>query len=883
MRGGSGSGLATARLQPGALSALLGELAQAPTADLVLGKEGWPVPGTVLGRFELQREIGRGGFGVVYEALDQQLRRLVAFKLVRIGQLKPGTEQLGREAEVIAGLSHPNLVTLFDVGRCDFGPYLVLELLRGHTLERQLGDGALPVAEAVRIATEIARGLAHAHAQGVVHRDLKPSNVFLAEGGTVKLLDFGMAHAFGRRRVEGGTPGYMAPEQWRGAPEDERTDVFALGVILHRMLAGELPFPPADGGKAVVSGRPAAPLRIPGAPGLAELLGRMLARDPTERPRDGGEVVAALAGLQVTPRLDGAGVPEPVRRLEVRPRRWLLLAAAGLLTAGLAAVAWGYLRSPSAPRARTVVVRTFSNTNGTPDNAYFSDGLTGEICNLLVRLRELRVSCAAGGGASQPTPRTVDVVLDGSVRREQDQLRVGAELVDARSGIRLWSQMYNRRMTEVFAIQDDIARQVVGALALVLSNASESALERQATPNLGAYDLYLRARALLRQPKTPATLEQATALFEQAISADPRFAEAQAGLCDAWLARSELGRSTESYQRGEAACRAAAAAGRRDTGELHVALGNLHLLAGRHDEAEKDFQRARAMSYESMDAILGLARVAEAQKRPELAERTYAEARRLDPGDTRVYRRHGTFLYNQGRYAEAAREFGEEIARTVDNASAHAALGGAHYLAGEFQQAEEAWKTSLRLGPTRSGYSNAGTSLYYTGKFEEAAAMYRKALELAPDDYQVWGNLGDALAQLPGGEAQAAEAHQEALARGRARLRINAGDVEVLSDLALYEAALGHRERARERTAEALKLDPGEKYVHYNAAIVHLRLGETEPALGELERAVELGYQRQLLPGDPGLRSLRPLPRFAALLAPRQPAAPAAPTDGGKR
>jgi tetratricopeptide (TPR) repeat protein len=452
----------------------------------------------------------------------------------------------------------------------------------------------------------------------------------------------------------------------------------------------------------------------------------------------------------------------------------------------------------------------------------------------------------------------------------------------AADGIRIWSGSYERDLGATFAIQDDIARQVVSALEVVLSRASESALQRPATPSPAAYDLYLKARAALRQPKTLATLERATALFEQAIAADPKFEQAQAGLCDAWLARYELTRAVESYGRAEEACQAALARS-QDTGELHAALGTLHLLAGRLDEAEKDLGRARAMNYAPVDVLLGLARLAEAQKRLDVAERTFEEARRFDPGDTRVYRLHGSFLFHQGRYAEAARAFEEEIARTTDNASAFANLGAAQYLAGDFERAAAAQKTSLRLAPTRAGYSNAGTTLYYLWRFDDAAAMYQKALELAPDDHQMWGNLGDALSRIPTREGDTAAAYRKAVKLAEAELRINPGDADVLSGLALYKAALGHADLALKFDAEAQGRAPMSMYVHYNAAVVRVRLGASEAALAELERAVELGYQRKLLAADAGLEPLRNHPRFAALVAPRNPAAGAALPDGGNR
>jgi len=270
---GNGRGEAAPGPAPGALTALLRELAGSPETK----QEGsWGdalVAGASIGRFQLVREVGRGGFGVVWEARDLQLGRSVAFKAVRAGGREDlREERLLREAEAAARLSHPNLVTLHDVGSTPQGAYLVMELLRGQTLAERLLLGAVAPREAVRIATEVARGVAHAHAEGVIHRDLKPANVFLCEDGRVKVLDFGLAHAFGRRRAEGGTSGYMAPEQAEGAPEDERTDVYALGVILFELLTGGRPAPGAS-------------LEVPGAPALGPLVARMLERRPVDRPR----------------------------------------------------------------------------------------------------------------------------------------------------------------------------------------------------------------------------------------------------------------------------------------------------------------------------------------------------------------------------------------------------------------------------------------------------------------------------------------------------------------------------------------------------------------------------------------------------------------------
>ncbi|MBS1111645.1 MAG: serine/threonine protein kinase, partial [Anaeromyxobacteraceae bacterium] len=221
------------------MSALLEELAEAPEVQPGAGIG----PGTVIGgRFEVLRELGRGGFGVVFEARDRELGRLVAVKVVR-PRRGVDPRMLRSEAEAAAALHHPNIVTVHDLGSDGGEGWLVLELLRGETLEERLRRGPLPGPEALRVATEVARGLAHAHHAGVLHRDLKPSNVFLCDDGAVKILDFGLSRVFGSGSgPEGGTPAYMAPEQWRREAEDERTDVFALGVMFHEMLTGNRPF-----------------------------------------------------------------------------------------------------------------------------------------------------------------------------------------------------------------------------------------------------------------------------------------------------------------------------------------------------------------------------------------------------------------------------------------------------------------------------------------------------------------------------------------------------------------------------------------------------------------------------------------------------------------
>jgi eukaryotic-like serine/threonine-protein kinase len=280
------------------VSDLVRALVQAPERPEDEVEAGHPAPGDQVGRFELIREIGRGGHGVVFEARDLELGRLVALKSLRCGAPEgdPAREEaLHREAKAVASLHHRNIVTLYEYGRSVAGPYLVLELLGGETLSARLARGPLELTEAVRIAADVARALAHAHARGVSHRDLKPGNVSIGPDGEVTLLDFGIAHLPGCGGRGGGTPGYMAPEQREGRPEDARTDVYALGLLLAEMITGRRPRPPEHRG---------APVRLrslvaQGAPArLVSLVARALANDPGGRP----EAAELLRGLEAVAR-----------------------------------------------------------------------------------------------------------------------------------------------------------------------------------------------------------------------------------------------------------------------------------------------------------------------------------------------------------------------------------------------------------------------------------------------------------------------------------------------------------------------------------------------------------------------------------------------------
>ncbi|HVP68408.1 MAG TPA: protein kinase [Anaeromyxobacteraceae bacterium] len=697
------------------MSELIGEMLRAPgqrsRSDRGLGLP----PGTMVGRFEILAEIGRGGFGVVYEARDTQLDRLVALKLLAPGSLDAGIhEGVLREAEAAATLSHPNIVTLHDVGQSEYGPYLVFELLRGRTLAERLRDGPLPLPEALKVAAEVATGLAHAHARGVVHRDLKPENIFLARDGWVKILDLGMAQAFGRRRREGGTPKYMAPEQRRGAPEDERTDVYALGVITFVMLTGEFPFrdasPPA--------GAAAPQLNVPGAPALGVLVGRMLDPDPVRRPRDAGEVAEALkTQLEV---LAGNSVPESgvrIRRRRPSVRAAAIFTVAGLVIAGSVGV-WlrdGRRRLPwleRAPAAHSIAVLPFADLSPNRDQEYFSDGLADEILGALGSVQGLHVPSRTSsfffkgkGVKLNDIGRELKVgaVLEGSVRKDGNRIRVTAQAVNVEDGFRFWSRTYDRNLDDIFAVQREIAMAVVQAIDDKLLAGKEPIVER-GPENPDAYTQYLIGRQQFFRLTTDGFRRAADA-FAKALTIDPRYAPAWAELAiTTYLLAEEAGNDDEIQTRRRRALEQA---------ERAVALSP-NLVAAR---VARGLLRARVAT-----DWLG-------------AEADLEQAVATRGSDAESHRAFSVVLMGLGRLQEAIAEARKAI--DLDPLGpAWVNLGALLRASGSLEDSEAAYRRHLRLQPdSEPGLIGLGRTLLLEGKPDEALAAFKRC----PADVGAWG------------------------------------------------------------------------------------------------------------------------------------------------
>jgi TolB-like protein/Flp pilus assembly protein TadD len=522
----------------------------------------------------------------------------------------------------------------------------------------------------------------------------------------------------------------------------------------------------------------------------------------------------------------------------------------------------------------SVAVLPFVNMSADSSNEYFSDGLSEEILNSLSRLKALKV--AARTSSFYFKNKDVDIptiglhlgvrhVLEGSVRRQGQRVRVTAQLIEADTGFHVWSNTYDREVEDVFGIQSDIARNVAQALEIVLSSDSETQFDGQSTTSLEAYEYYLQGKSYLRSPEAASTLESAEALFKKAAAIDVDYAEAYAGLCDTYLLGYERVRSTELFEKAERACHRALTLD-SNAGDVNTALGNLYRISGQYHKAERNFKRAIALNANAVDAYDGLAMTYQRQNRLDEAERAYLRAIEIQPRFWRGHLAMGIFLFSSGRSEEAIEYFRRVTDLTPDNPLGHLNLGSAYYMIGDLEAAAAAWRRSAELLPSQVVYANMGLSFFFLGRFEEAIQMYERAIELAPEDYETWGALGDAYRFAEGRGELATSAYRRAIELAEEALRVNPSDAEVTALLAHFYANAGDPERARELVARALELAPGSMYVLYDAAVTHVSLGETDQALAAIERAVEQGYPVKLLSLDAGLAPLMEAEQFASLV-----------------
>jgi TolB-like protein/Flp pilus assembly protein TadD len=680
----------------------------------------------VADRYQVEREIGRGGMSTVYLAQDLRHHRPVAVKVLHPQlAVSLGSERFLREIQIAAGLQHPHIVPLYDSGQANELLYYVMPYVEGESLRQRLErEKQLPADDAVQIARSVAAALDYAHRHQVVHRDIKPENVMLHDGEAV-VTDFGIAKAVTAAAADNltqtgaaiGTPTYMSPEQAAGEADlDGRSDIYSLGAMLYEMLAGSVPFagPTVQAVIAKLFTDPPPPLRdrrsdLP--EWLESAVAKALAKSPGERFASATQFAQAL-------KPSGASTPPGV-----------------VVTAGM-----------HPPAAKSIAVLPLADMSPQRDQEYFCEGMAEEILNALTKIRALRVasrsSAFAFKGQNLDIRRVgeqlgVGTVLEGSVRKAGNRLRITAQLINVADGYHLWSERYDRDMEDVFAIQEEIAGNIVKALSVVLSEDEKRAIEKAPTANVQAYECYLRGRQFFHQWRRK-SVEYARRMFERAIEIDPNYALAHAGIADCcafiytyWDA------SAAHLEQADTASRKALELDPR-LAEAHTSRGLALAFAERYEEANQSFETAIRLNAKLFEAHYFFGRALYQEGKLPEAAASFEAACRLRPDDYQAV----SFLSQTYEGLERTADATAAHQRTLQLVEQHVELNpddpralclGAIELAHAGQRARglEWAKRALTIDPEDSGMLYNMACFYAVqGERNDALTCLEKAVQL---------------------------------------------------------------------------------------------------------------------------------------------------------
>jgi len=843
--------------------------------------------GTIIDHYRIADKIGAGGMGEVYLAEDTTLKRYVALKLMPAHTASNADmkARFHREALAVAALSHPNIITIFEVGEYRGRPYFTMEHVPGETLRTIIKKGQLSTGEAISLVRQICDGLQEAHGAGVIHRDIKPGNIMIDAKDRLRILDFGLAMVSGEEKLTKsgstmGTVGYMSPEQVDGANVDHRSDVFSVGVILYEMLTGRRPFE-GDSDAAVIraiatrSPEPLARYKADIPDELQRIIDKALDKNPATRYQHADDLRVDLERVTSLTDFSGRSTRSPRQR---RTRRYLLAAAVIVCGAIIAWINWSGQLSRE-PAEKHLAILPFANLGDIASTQVFCDGLTETLSSLLTQMErfhgslfvvpasEVRQSEVASARDARRTFGVTHVVT-GSVQRQGGNVRLTLNLVDASAERQLRSAVMDESLASISTLQDSLVLELSRMLEIQLQLRDRRSLSAGGTDSPAAYDSYLLARGYLNHydcDADAASLDSAGRFFTLAAEQDQSYALAYAGLGETYWRKYVLTGNTQWVEPAVSSSRRAAELV-PELAPVQVSLGLTYKETGQYDEAIPCFIQALEIDSLCYSALRELALTYERLGNATEAETAFRRAIVLRPYRWGGYYDLALFYYYMGRNQESLKELGEAESRAPKAVNPLNNLGALYINLGERLKASELLQRSLQVAPSYPAYSNLGTLATYEGKPAEAARWYEQALDIDDTDYRVWMNLASAYETMPDRSDQARTAFQRAIELAEPLTEVNPNDAWLLCHLADCYISTGRHEQALAMADQATALAPDNVEILVRIGLAFEEAGRRDDALNLVARAVRQGYPRGQVHDIKELRELLTDSRFDSLV-----------------
>lgn len=856
-------------------------------------------PGSDFGpRYHIEALLGQGGMGRVYKAYDKDLDRTVAIKVVRQGMMGDASalKRFKQELLLASKISHKNILRIHDMGEVGDVKFISMAYVAGQDLHQILIDNPkMPLERVLKFATQLAEALAAAHAEGVVHRDLKPQNILVNKDSQIFVSDFGLAKSFekdavGMTRTGAflGTPRYMAPEQVEGKPVDQRTDLYAYGLILYQMVTGDVPFTGDSTLKVMyqrIQEKPKNPKLVnPELPNwVARIIMRCLEKDPEMRYQSAYEILADLQGSKSS---STSSRTVQIQVPEFAQKRWLwaATAAVALLFLAFAIPSVRHLILPGGKAGSSVsgipplsegkfiAVLPFRILGDEQSLGYVAEGMNESLSAKLFQLRGLRMASETAASRAKPNDplekigRTlgVNLIVQGIIQGTSDKMSIIVNLEDVADGKKLWSQEFSGNAKDLLTIEDQISAQLVSALALKPTNEEMTHAAERPTDNVEAYDLYLRGRQSLRGALKPEDIQTSIDYFDGGIKKDPGFALAYTGLADASLAMYTA--KKDSFWAEKALGAALRAEQLKDAvPEVHFSLGSVYSRTGKTAQAIAELKRGLQLAPNSDEGYrrLGSAYLSNGQKDEAIA--AYRKALEVNPYYWMNVMQLGNAYLSIGENDKAREEYQRVTELEPDNVQGWDNLGDAYARMGKYQECISAFQKSIEIAPTWSAYSNIGSIYFLLKRYGEAVQVFEKAVSLGPSQEMAVGNLADAY-RWSGQKDKALATYDKAISLAFAELQVNPQNTTAMGSLALYYAKKGDPNRGMDFIKRARGIDKKDVSLIYNQAIVENLANRQSEALRTLREALGKGYPAKEAELDPELANLQNQSEFRAMI-----------------